>query len=119
MCSLMQAGVRRARKLPQPNIRFPAGTFGNAATVRGRDSTMATNDGWLRQVQEETIDPALPICDPHHHLWDHREGRVERRYLLDEIQRDLQSGHTIVSTVFIEHLAMYRAEGPPDMKYVG
>jgi predicted TIM-barrel fold metal-dependent hydrolase len=80
---------------------------------------MASNDDWLAQVQEETIDRALPICDPHHHLWDHREGRVERRYLLDEIQRDLQSGHDVVSTVFIEHLAMYRADGLEEMKYVG
>ncbi|MPY74799.1 MAG: amidohydrolase family protein [Alphaproteobacteria bacterium] len=80
---------------------------------------MAINDDWLAQVREDTIDPALPICDPHHHLWDHREGRVERRYLLDEILRDVQSGHTIVSTVFIEHLAMFRADGPEEMKYVG
>ena len=80
---------------------------------------MATNDDWLVQVKEDTIDPALPICDPHHHLWDHRVGRVERRYLLDEILHDLQSGHNIVSTVFIEHLAMFRADGPDEMKYVG
>ena len=74
--------------------------------------------GW-RWSRKSTIDPDLPICDPHHHLWDHREGRIERRYLLDEIQRDLQSGHNVVSTVFIEHLAMYRADGPEEMKYVG
>jgi L-fuconolactonase len=80
---------------------------------------MTTHGDWLALVQEDTIDPDLPICDPHHHLWDHRDGRIERRYLLDEIQRDLQSGHNIVSTVFIEHLAMYRADGPDELKYVG
>jgi len=80
---------------------------------------VATNDAWLAQVEEEAIEPDLPICDPHHHLWDRREGRVERRYLMDEIQRDLRSGHDIVSTVFIEHLAMFRADGPDEMKYVG
>jgi predicted TIM-barrel fold metal-dependent hydrolase len=80
---------------------------------------MATNDDWLAQVTEAPIDPALPISDPHHHLWDRREGRVERRYMLDEVLRDLQSGHNIVSTVFIEHLAMYRADGPEEMRYVG
>jgi predicted TIM-barrel fold metal-dependent hydrolase len=73
----------------------------------------------LAQVREETIDPALPICDPHHHLWDHREGRADRRYLLDELLGDLRTGHNVVSTVFIEHLAMYRADGPDEMKYVG
>jgi predicted TIM-barrel fold metal-dependent hydrolase len=80
---------------------------------------MATNDDWLAQVQEDTMDPDLPICDPHHHLWDHREGRVDKRYLMDEIQKDLQSGHNIVSTVFIECAAMYRADGPDEMKPVG
>jgi predicted TIM-barrel fold metal-dependent hydrolase len=80
---------------------------------------MATNDDWLAQVREEAIEPALPICDAHHHLWDHRDGRVERRYLMDEFQRDLGTGHNIVSTVFIEHLAMFRADGPDEMKYVG
>ncbi len=80
---------------------------------------MATNDAWLNQVNEAALEPDLPICDPHHHLWDRREGRVERRYLIDEIMADIDSGHNIVSTVFIEHLAMFRASGPDEMKYVG
>lgn len=84
-----------------------------------KDDIVARNDDWLAQVREAAIEPDLPICDPHHHLWDRRAGRVERRYLMDEIQRDLGSGHNVVSTVFIEHLAMYRADGPDEMKYVG
>src|SRR5262249_44338538 len=55
----------------------------------------------------------------HHHLWDRREGRIQRRYMIDEIMADIASGHTIVSTVFIEHLSFFRAEGPDAMKYVG
>lgn len=74
---------------------------------------------WLAQVQEPSIEPGLPICDPHHHLWDHRDGRRQRRYLMDEIQADVESGHRIVSTVFIEHLSMYRSDGPEAMRYVG
>jgi predicted TIM-barrel fold metal-dependent hydrolase len=80
---------------------------------------MATNDAWLAQVEEDILDPALPIIDTHHHLWDHREGRVDRRYLMDELQRDLKTGHNIVATVFIECRAMYRAGGPEAMKPVG
>ncbi|MEZ5855089.1 MAG: amidohydrolase family protein [Hyphomicrobiaceae bacterium] len=80
---------------------------------------MSSNAAWLAQVREAPLEPDLPICDPHHHLWDRRDGRVERRYMLDEILRDTSSGHNIVSTVFIEHLAMFRAHGPDDMKYVG
>lgn len=80
---------------------------------------MATNDGWLAQVREEPIDPALPICDTHHHLWGHREAQVQQRYLLDDILDDLRSGHNVVSTVFVECHAMYRAGGPVEMRPVG
>jgi predicted TIM-barrel fold metal-dependent hydrolase len=80
---------------------------------------MATNDQWLGRVQEATLDPDLPICDPHHHLWDQRHDRVEPRYLLDEILADVTSGHHIVSTVFIQCGAMHRASGPEAMRVVG
>ena len=78
-----------------------------------------SNAGWLAQVSEDALEPDLPICDPHHHLWDARDGQVARRYMIDEIASDLDSGHNIVSTVFIEHLSMFRADGPDEMKYVG
>ena len=66
---------------------------------------MATNDAWRALVQVDALEPGLPICDSHHHLWDRRAGRVARRYPIDEIQQDIDSGHNIVATVFIEHLA--------------
>jgi len=62
---------------------------------------------WLAQVVEEALEPDLPICDPHHHLWDHPGSR----YLLDEILQDTNSGHNVVSTVFVECGSMYRASG--------
>src|SRR5713101_9527377 len=80
---------------------------------------MATNDSWLALGQEATLDLELPICDPHHHLWDQRYERVEPRYLLDEILADLTSGHRIVSTVFIQCGAMYKPDGPEAMRVVG
>jgi L-fuconolactonase len=80
---------------------------------------MATNDDWLALMQEETLEPDLPICDSHHHLWDFHKDYVERRYLMDEFQADLQSGHNVVSTVFIECGAMYRADGPEEMRVIG
>ncbi|HEY7712756.1 MAG TPA: amidohydrolase, partial [Candidatus Entotheonella sp.] len=80
---------------------------------------MATNDAWLNLVQEDTLEPDLPICDPHHHLWDQRPDRVEPRYLIDEILADLTSGHNVVSTVFIQCGAMHRADGPEAMRPVG
>jgi L-fuconolactonase len=72
-------------------------------------------DRWLAQVREEILEPALPICDPHHHLWDH----PGRRYLLDELLADTGSGHNVTATVFVECLSMYRADGPEAMRPVG
>src|SRR5262245_22229481 len=70
---------------------------------------------WLAQVNEEILEPERPICDPHHHLWDH----PGRRYLLDELLADTGSGHRVVATVFVECMSMYRADGPPAMRPVG
>ena len=70
---------------------------------------------WLAQVQESIVDPAQPICDPHHHLWDHPGSR----YLLDELLADVTSGHNVVSTVFVECASMYRADGPEALRPVG
>ena len=70
------------------------------------------NEAWLGKVKEEALEPDLPICDPHHHLWDFRQRRVQERYLLDEILEDPRGGHNVVSTVFIECGAMFKADGP-------
>ncbi len=59
---------------------------------------------WLDQVEEAILEPDRPICDPHHHLWDHPGSR----YLLDELIADTGSGHNVVSTVFVECNSMYR-----------
>ena len=69
---------------------------------------------WLAQVKEEIIEPDLPICDPHHHLWD----TPTDRYLLDEILEDTNGGHNIVSTVFVECNSMFRADGPEALKAI-
>jgi len=81
--------------------------------------TPSKNKPWLDKVIEDTLEPELPICDPHHHLWEFSHDRVAPKYLLDEILSDLNSGHNIVSTVFIECSAMYRASGPEHLKCVG
>ena len=80
---------------------------------------MASNDAWLAQVQEQALEPDLPICDPHHHLWDHRAGAVESRYFLDELLADTNSGHNIVSTVFIECGTMFKDDGPQELRPIG
>ena len=83
---------------------------------------------------EQILEPDLPIVDPHHHLWDraallpalppvtHEFERIVRmrpRYLLDELLGDLNSGHNITATVYVECGSMYRAFGPVAMQPVG
>ena len=75
---------------------------------------------WLALNPEPTLEPDLPICDPHHHFWDYREARIPyQRYLLHELADDINSGHNVRSTVFVEARSMYRIDGPDQMKPVG
>jgi len=74
---------------------------------------------------EPALDPALPIVDTHHHLYDRLPeaflslGGGRRRYLIDEMLDDMDSGHHVVATVFVDAAAMYRADGPEDYRVVG
>jgi predicted TIM-barrel fold metal-dependent hydrolase len=70
---------------------------------------------WLALREEEVLDPARPIVDPHHHLWD----RGGQRYLIEEICSDIASGHNVVATVYVEARSMYRANGPEAFRPVG
>lgn len=79
----------------------------------------SVNHAWLEQVKEEALEPDLPICDPHHHLWRERKGAVQPCYMLDEFVEDLSGGHNIVSTVFIECGAEFRTDGPDALRCVG
>lgn len=65
---------------------------------------------------EGALDPTLPIVDAHHHLWHpHAE-----RYFTDAFQAAiLESGHKVVSTVYVECSVMYRQHGPVALRTVG
>ena len=73
------------------------------------------NPKWLGKLSEAILEPELPIVDPHHHLWDHPGSR----YLLDELLADVNSGHNIVATVFIQCGSGYRTTGPEEMRPIG
>ena len=72
-------------------------------------------EDWLALRKEEIIDPARPIVDPHHHLWD----RGGQRYLVEEMAEDIASGHSIIATVYVDCRSMYRAHGPEAFRPVG
>ncbi len=75
---------------------------------------MAPDARWLEQVREEAIDPARPIVDPHHHLWE----RPGFRYLLDDFLAD-QAGHNVVASVYVQAASFHRADGPVHLRPVG
>ena len=75
---------------------------------------------WLALTPEPALEPEMPICDPHHHFWDYRTARIPyQRYLLPELAADINSGHNVRSTVFVEARSMYRTQGPEEMRPVG
>lgn len=73
------------------------------------------NPAWLAKLSEDILDPDLPIVDPHHHFWDH-PGFT---YLIDEFLSDVNSGHNIVSTVYLQAYWGYRTSGPENLRPVG
>jgi predicted TIM-barrel fold metal-dependent hydrolase len=88
-------------------------------------------------MTELILEPDLPIIDPHHHLWVRPAGapptapgaepvhgftqvtNMTPRYLLDELLADINSGHNVIGTVFVQCGAMYRADGPAAFRCVG
>ena len=83
--------------------------------MTSQSSNYPIRDAWLRQWNEQILEPELPIVDPHHHLWD----RGGWRYLLHELLTDLNSGHNIVATVFLQCRSMHKAAGPEELRPVG
>ena len=73
------------------------------------------NPAWLARLTEDVLEPDLPIVDPHHHLWNHHGNT----YFLDQLMADLNTGHNVVATVFLQCFWAYRETGPDAMKPVG
>lgn len=76
---------------------------------------LADLDTWTKLRNEAVLEPTLPIIDPHHHIWDDERGR----YLIEEFAEDVNSGHNIVATVFVEAGTMYRVSDLAAMQPVG
>ena len=90
-------------------------------------------------VQNDVLEPDIPIIDAHHHLWmlqpamlDALESdnslygrsfakpfRHRARYLFEEFERDCRSGHNIVGSVYVECGSMYRTDGPECLRSLG
>jgi predicted TIM-barrel fold metal-dependent hydrolase len=69
-------------------------------------------------TSEAILEPELPICDAHHHLWLDT-GHTGFPYTIDDLRADTTSGHNVVRTVFVECRSEYRTEGPVELRPVG
>jgi L-fuconolactonase len=83
--------------------------------LQSRMTNYMTDLDWVARTQEAILEPDLPICDPHHHLWDY----PNYRYLLPELLADTGSGHKVESTVYVDCTSFYRAGGAPELRVVG
>jgi L-fuconolactonase len=77
-----------------------------------------------RSQDEQPIEPSLPIVDPHMHMWDLSPAPGARRAMQGValpamFEAIAQSGHSVTHTVFLECHAMYRLDGPPELRPVG
>jgi L-fuconolactonase len=64
---------------------------------------------------EHVLDPEPPIIDAHHHLF----VRPTLHYMLDEYLQDVQSGHNIIASVYVEAGSMRRPDGPEMLRPLG
>ena len=67
---------------------------------------------------ERALEPALPIIDPHHHLYG--DAEQAHHYRLESLAEDLSGGHRVTATVYVEaYEAGWRATGPHGLRSVG
>ncbi|MFC5750883.1 amidohydrolase family protein [Actinomadura rugatobispora] len=71
--------------------------------------------------RETALEPALPIIDPHHHLWPRPviSYGPQQLYLIDALLADTTAGHDIRATVHVECSSGYRTTGPQVLRPVG
>ncbi|MGR3323083.1 MAG: amidohydrolase family protein [Pseudooceanicola sp.] len=70
---------------------------------------------WLARADEPADEPDLPIVDAHHHLWN----RPHERYMAEDLLADLNAGHNVVATVYVQCRSHYRQDGPDPLRPVG
>ncbi len=80
-----------------------------------RNPHLPVRPDWLALRREPALEPELPIIDAHHHFYD----RPEWRYDVDDLVTDLDSGHNVVATVYMQARAHYRRDGPDELRPVG
>jgi len=86
-----------------------------SAPDRKKVDIIPVDNDWVAKGVEEALEPALPIVDPHHHLWQWPGND----YMFTDLLADTQSGHNIVATVFVDCRSMYRKHAPKELRCIG
>lgn len=81
----------------------------------GSANNDAIRQDWEQAGADGILEPERAIVDCHHHLWD----RPCSRYLLEELKADLDAGHRIVKTVFVQCRHAYDMSQPALLQPVG
>lgn len=89
-----------------------------AQVPSGWPAGIELREDWLAQVQEDIIDPAREIVDPHHHLWVRGTPEAPAVYEMDALHRDTKSGHNVVQTVYIECRSYWDTAAPEHLQPV-
>jgi predicted TIM-barrel fold metal-dependent hydrolase len=80
-----------------------------------------TSRQWKKFEPEAPLDPALPIVDPHHHIWaENWSHPLFEPYGAEELLADkADSGHNVIATVLVDSHAQHYTEGPQAFRPVG
>jgi predicted TIM-barrel fold metal-dependent hydrolase len=76
---------------------------------------VSIREDWLSLTKEDIINPELLICDPHHHLWYDESIK----YSVDDLLKDINGGHRVAKTVFVESRLMLKKDVALEMQPVG
>jgi len=76
---------------------------------------IAVRPDWLALEREAPLEADLAILDAHHHLFQF----PDKRYEVGDMLSDMQDGHKVTSTVFIECGTNYLADGPEELRSIG
>ena len=83
-------------------------------------SVATSRDAWRDQINEQPIDPDLPIIDPHHHIWPAAPVPGAEEWSAEDLYAYKSNcGHNIVATVFVESGVGFRTNGPAELAPVG
>lgn len=81
-------------------------------------NVLELRDWHARSIREPALEPALPIVDPHHHLYG--AATDSQHYRVEDLAQDLACGHRVIGTVYVEAFESgWHTGGPSSMRSVG